>query len=455
MVAAGSSNSCCIALSGGGRAALRALPAFDAVRGTDHVDRNAFRPGGAPDDGDRRRRRRPGRRRRRHPGSSRRPGHEPRRPRRNAGPGVAVAPPPVRGHRPGACGPRQGAARRNPAPPPRDRRAPAPRRAGGGPGRLPARRGRAGRAVPRRAAPARRHLPGARGRGLPAGAELRLRGGPGRQGPAAADELHAAAHPAAGGLGRRSGGAALCHHRPPGGPRRGHRRLQAREPGGGGAPGRLPGLFRELPPRPRARPAHRRRHRGRGGLRARGDAPPPGGAAAGGRRQLPGRLGGADARGDEPGPGRADPAQRRAGGRLGGRGRPEPHALQRRRAGRALARHAGLGPRPRGLRRRPAGGELREAEPEPELLWQVLRPLLSGRHGGPALPGVRALVGRVLPDERRRDRVDRRQHLRRQQAVAQRRPDRARPAGGPEGGARAGGWSSPAGATTSPRRSRR
>ncbi len=55
------------------------------------------------------------------------------------------------------------------------------------------------------------------------------------------------------------------------------------------------------------------------------------------------------------------------------------------------------------------------------VLGQVLPPVRERRHRAAALPRVRALVGRLLPDEPRGDRVDHAQPLRRQQAVDGRR----------------------------------
>ena len=62
--------------------------------------------------------------------------------------------------------------------------------------------------------------------------------------------------------------AALRHHRPARRPRRRHRRLQVGQPGGRGAAPRPSGLFRDLLPRPGARPDHPRHHPGRGDLPA-------------------------------------------------------------------------------------------------------------------------------------------------------------------------------------------
>ena len=66
--------------------------------------------------------------------------------------------------------------------------------------------------------------------------------------------------------------------------------------------------------------------------------------------------------------------------------------------------------------------------PANTLLGQVLPGVRQHRHRGAALSRVRALVGRLFPDEQRRDRVDHAKSLRRQQGVVRRREvrDRAR-----------------------------
>ena len=58
------------------------------------------------------------------------------------------------------------------------------------------------------------------------------------------------------------------------------------------------------------------------------------------------------------------------------------------------------------VRRRLPGAELREPEPGQHVLGQVLPRVRERGHRAAALPRVRALVGRLLPDEPRRDRVD-------------------------------------------------
>ena len=67
------------------------------------------------------------------------------------------------------------------------------------------------------------------------------------------------------------------------------------------------------------------------------------------------------------------------------------------------------------------------------LLRQVLQPLLQDRHRAGALPRIRALVGRLLPDGPAGDQLDRREPVRRQQPRGRRRGmvrgPRLRPAG--------------------------
>ena len=87
------------------------------------------------------------------------------------------------------------------------------------------------------------------------------------------------------------------------------------------------------------------------------------------------------------------------------RGR-QPDALCRRPARRHLARVAHRRPGRRQVRRRLPGAELREPESRQHVLGQVLPPVRQRRHRAAALPRVRALVGRLLPDEPRGDRVD-------------------------------------------------
>ena len=71
--------------------------------------------------------------------------------------------------------------------------------------------------------------------------------------------------------------------------------------------------------------------------------------------------------------------------------------------------------------------ELREPESREHAVGQVLPAVRRRRRRGAALPRVRALVGRLLPDERGGDPLDRQQPLHRQQAVAGRGASRPGP----------------------------
>ena len=142
---------------------------------------------------------------------------------------------------------------------------------------------------------------------------------------------------------------------------------------------------------------------------------------AGDRRQLPGRLGGDDAcrrRSRRHGP---DRDQRRAdvvlGRRVAGRRGRQPDALRGRHARRHVARLRSRRTGRRRFRRRVPRRELRESQSREHVLGQVLPPVREHRHRAAALSRVRALVGRLLPDESRGDRVDHAQSVRRQQAV--------------------------------------
>ena len=219
--------------------------------------------------------------------------------------------------------------------------------------------------------------------------------------------------------------APVRHHRPARRPRPRHRRLQGRFAGRRRAARRPSGLLRDLLPRAGAGADAARRCEAEQRVRAQGARAASGQPQAGDRRQLPGRLGGDDAGRLGPRRHRPDRDQRRADVVLGrrvrrGRGR-QPDALRRRHAGRHLARVVHRRPGRRHLRRRVPGRELREPEPGEHVLGQVLPPVRQRRHRAAALPRVRALVGRVLPDEPRGDRVDHAQPLRRQQAVDRRR----------------------------------
>ena len=100
----------------------------------------------------------------------------------------------------------------------------------------------------------------------------------------------------------------------------------------------------------------------------------------------------------------------------------QSHALSRRHAGRHLADGAGRRSRQRHLRRRQPGGQFRIAQSGQHLLGEGLQRLFQGRHGSGALPRFRDLVGQPGPAQCRRDAVDRRQPLRRQQAHLGRDP---------------------------------
>ena len=180
---------------------------------------------------------------------------------------------------------------------------------------------------------------------------------------------------------------------------------------------------------------------------------------AGDRRQLPGRLGGDDARRRRSRRDGPDRHQRRAdvvlGRRMAGRRRRQPDALLGRHARRHVARVADRRSGRRRVRRRVPGRELREPEPGEHVLGQVLPPVRERRHRAAALPRVRALVGRLLPDEPRRDRVDHPQPLRRQQAVDRRNEDEGRRRVRPAQRSRRRSSCSRRWATTSRRRSRR
>ena len=251
-----------------------------------------------------------------------------------------------------------------------------------------------------------------------------VRARPRRPHPAAAGQLHAGAHRSAGRHGGRSGQAAVRRRRPARRPRARHRRHEAgqrdrRRPGG-----RPPLLLHRLPAR-RPMPGQtiedvcaaeaafleevaRLPSRGRG--------------QAGDRRQLPGRLADHDDGRDPARAVRPDPAGRLAALLLGGRARPQSDALSRRHAGRHMADGAGRRSRQRHLRRRQPGRQLRIAQSGEHLLGEALRPLFQGRHRSRALPRLRDLVGQPGAAQCRRDAVDRRQPLRRQQAHLGRDP---------------------------------
>ena len=87
-----------------------------------------------------------------------------------------------------------------------------------------------------------------------------------------------------------------------------------------------------------------------------------------------------------------------------------------------LARLAGGRPRPRQVRRRSHRQQLREPRPREHLLDEALQPVFEGRHGAAAVPALREVVGRPLPDEQGGDGLDRPEPVRRQQAGRRRGP---------------------------------
>ena len=276
---------------------------------------------------------------------------------------------------------------------------------------------------PRRAARARQYLPGAQCPECAERAELRLRARSRRPHPAATGELRARPHPSAGGQAGRSGQAAVHRRRPARRPWAWHRRHEAGQRDRRCHGGRTSLLLHRLLPAAHAGTDHRGRVRGRSVLRRRGrSAPSRGRRQACHRRQLPGRLAGHDDGRDPARPRRPDPAGRLAALLLGGRARPQPDALSRRHAGRDLADRAHRRHGQRHLRRRPSRRQLRIAQSGQHLLGEGLQRLFQGRHRGRTLPRFRDLVGQPGPAQCRRDAVDRRQSLRRQQAHRGRDP---------------------------------
>ena len=236
-----------------------------------------------------------------------------------------------------------------------------------------------------------------------------------------AGQLRARAHRAARRRHRLSETAAVRHHRSASRSRARDRRLQGRFAGrrrDARGPSRL---FRHFFPRSRAGPDVAARLRGGKGVRAQGARAPSRQPETRDRRQLPGRLGRDDARRRRSRRHGADRHQRRAdvvlGRSVAGRRRRQSDALRRRHARRHVARVDDGGPGRRRVRRRVPGRELRESQSGEHVLGQVLPLVRERRHRTAALSRVRALVGRLLPDEPRGDRVDHPQPVRRQQAV--------------------------------------
>ena len=81
----------------------------------------------------------------------------------------------------------------------------------------------------------------------------------------------------------------------------------------------------------------------------------------------------------------------------------------------------------RHVRRRASRAELREPQSRQHAVGEVVSPVVEHRHRGRALPRIRALVGRLLSLQRRRDPLDRQQPVRRQQALLGRGAARPRP----------------------------
>ena len=207
------------------------------------------------------------------------------------------------------------------------------------------------------------------------------------------------------------------------GPRSGHRGHEARERNRRGDPRRPCLLLRRLFARADAWPDDRGRLPRRGGLRRGGrPAPPRCREQAHRHRQLPGRLADHDDGGDRPGPHGPDPGCGVAHFLLGWRARQEPHALSGRHFRRLVGDRAFRRRRRGQIRRREPHRQFRARQSREHLLDQGIQRLLQRRCREGALPLVRDLVGQPGPAERRRDAMDRRQSVRRQQAV-----DRADP----------------------------
>ena len=232
--------------------------------------------------------------------------------------------------------------------------------------------------------------------------------------------------------------------------------FKSRQPGRRGAAPRPPRLLRHLLPRPGAGPDHPRHHRGRGHLpraashELHADAPKPVviGNCQGGWAVM--MLGA---------------AQPELTGALVLNGAPLSYWAGER--GRNPMRYFGGlagGSWPASLLADLGNGKFDGANLvlnfealSPGNTWfrQILQPVRERRHRDAALPGVRALVGRLLPDEPRRDPLDRREPVHRRPLRARR--DHAPAAAPPSTCAPSARrwWSSPRPATTSPRPARR
>ncbi len=281
-------------------------------------------------------------------------------------------------------------------------------------------------------AAARQPVARTRGRRQAAGAQVQVRNHRRRSRLRARRQLRAGAdHPAARNHGRRHQ-AAVRDRRSAGRTRPRHRRLQGRLRGGGRAVRRPPGLLRHLLSRANAGPDAGGRHRRRSRIHPhRGRAPSTQPEARGGR-QLPGRVGGDDAGRGAPGRGGGVGDQRRADVVLVGQRRRVADALRRGPGRRRVAVAAGERSGCRQVRRRPPGAELRASQSRQYAVGEVVPPVREHRRGARALPRVRALVGRLLPVQRRGDALDRQQPLRRQQARVRRGAAGSRPLLRPE-----------------------
>ncbi len=249
-------------------------------------------------------------------------------------------------------------------------------------------------------------------------AELSRRSRARRPDAGAAGQLSARSHRPAGGRDDRSGKAADCRRRPARRARSRDRRHEARERNRRGAQCRSRGLLRRLPAQASCGADGRRRLSRRGGLSGRGrEATPRGRRQADRHRQLSGRLADHDDGGGPAGTGRRDHARRNAALLLGRGSRQESDALSRRNHGRRVAGGAG-GRHGRGdLRRREPGRQFRVPEPGEHLLDEALQRLFEGQFRDGTLPRIRNLVGQPGAAQRRRNAVDRRQPVRRQQAL--------------------------------------
>ncbi len=231
------------------------------------------------------------------------------------------------------------------------------------------------------------------------------------------------------GVTRRRHAASVRHHRPARRPRSRHRRLQ----------GGLRGRRRACAPATRCTSSSSIRIRSP--ARRSPTSPTPrrsscasspsairDSAEAGDRRQLPGRLGGDDARRRAARHRRPARDQRRADVVLGRQRRRQPDALRRRPARRRLARRCSRAILAAASSTARISSQNFESLNPANTCWDKYYHLFDEhRHRAAALPRVRALVGRLLPDERGGDPLDRQQSLRRQQAVAGRGAPRPGP----------------------------